>query len=476
MNHDGSGDTESEAEDGATAPDLERNGQLFELLNAPDRDRCPGARPVVSVSEDDDPAFITEINAHCVSAPTLERRGHFHGNWAELDDSTTFVPRDPLKTLKERWDDARPIVLHDALPMEMTDRTPTAERHALLSEPDGLKVFLEERAQRLGPDFRVLDSSTDLADERDVAKARIGWREDDPSQESGSADDLWVKTQELSTHEDDASIRMRVSFGDEVKDDASRDTLKHRLVSRLAERLMPEVVALHQDPELRGLIGEWMKARPLLTQTIAYWNAPNGGALFHHDAFDEPEVGRQRGVLYAQVTGSTAWLALSQSDLADRVQEFAELLADNSFSHVKELFVAANGAFDVLMRLVNDRPALMKELASPGCGRLAPIVNQGPEFTSLLADAGHAFVLASGDVIVLPNHGYGATCMHSVFCGSPELAFSLSTAIRSGSEGNSTDGGGPRSGGARSRSRGSRRGTRSTRRGRGRPGSKRRSR
>ena len=57
-------------------------------------------------------------------------------------------------------------------------------------------------------------------------------------------------------------------------------------------------------------------------------------------------------------------------------------------------------------------------------------MNRGPEFTGLLADAGHAWLLDPGDVIVLPNHGFAATCMHSVFCASDEPGYALSMAIR----------------------------------------------
>ena len=51
-------------------------------------------------------------------------------------------------------------------------------------------------------------------------------------------------------------------------------------------------------------------------------------------------------------------------------------------------------------------------------------------FTSFLADAGHAFVLAPGDAILLPNRGPAATCLHSVFCASDETGYSLSFALR----------------------------------------------
>ena len=55
-------------------PEPDPNGLLAELLGAPDRDRCPGARPVVAVSEDDPAAFIAEVQERCVAAPRLRRQ------------------------------------------------------------------------------------------------------------------------------------------------------------------------------------------------------------------------------------------------------------------------------------------------------------------------------------------------------------------------------------------------------------------
>ena len=305
-------------------PELHPKGQLRGLLDAPDRDRCPGARPVVSVHEDDDPDFLAEVNARCVAAPRLERRGVFHGNWAELHDQDSFFPRDPLPALAERWEEARPIVLHDVLDDDLLDDVSTDRWFDELRSEGGLGRFLQSRSAELAPEYHVLGPRRPASsDERDLEGSAISWRapKGRPIRGPGAIDDLWAKTQRLSTHPDDASLRMRLAFGDEVEDDASRDMARHRAVGELANRLIPEVAALNTDRELSGLLAEWIGGRPLLTQAIAYWNAPGGGARFHHDAFDEPARGRQRGVLYAQLTGATAGIALSTDDLARRALE-----------------------------------------------------------------------------------------------------------------------------------------------------------
>ena len=456
-------------------PELAPRGQLRALLDAPDRDRCPGARPVVSVHEEDDPAFIAEVNERCVGAPSLQRRGVHHGDWAELHDQHAFFPKDPLPVLAQRWEDARPIVLHDVLDEDVLDAVETDGHLDDLRSPGGLQRLLARRASALSPEFVVEGRRTPaVEDDRDVEGVGLSWRAPAgrPTRGEGRYDDLWAKTQRLSLHPDDASLRLRLSFGAEVQDDASRDLGRHRAVSELANRLLPEVAALAADRELLGLVGEWIRGKPLLTQAIAYWNAPNGGARFHHDAFDEPSSGRQRGVLYAQLTGATAWIAVSTDDLVRRAAEFLELLEDGEFPWVVEGLGGTGASLERWRRVLSDPARARAELAAPGGGELGQLIDQGPEFTSLLADAGHGYVLSAGDVILLPNHGFEQTCMHSVFCAGDEAGFSLSLAIRDQQRG---EGGRSGRGGAQ-RPRGRRRGSgrrRSSRR-RGRPGSSRR--
>ena len=354
-----------------------------------------------------------------------------------------------MAILKRRWDEGKPIVLHDALPDDVFDALDeplaTADMGGELLKPTGLNSLLHKREQLIAPEFRLRrpieergrSKGANLPDERDLARAFVSWKAPPGRTIKGpaSVSNLWIKTQRLSLHPDDASVRMRFSFGDEGRDDASRDMARHKLVRELTNRLMPEAAAIHEDLELRGLLEEWISATPLLTQGIAYWNAPNGGALFHHDAFDEPHHGRQRGVLYSQVTGSTAWLALSIQDLCLRVREFVELMEDGTLTAAHAALIRDHPRGDEVIRIVADDRQLMKTLSEPSCGILGPLVNYGPDFTALCADAGHAFVLAPGDVILLPNHGYASTCMHSVFCAGEEAGFSLSLAIRSTEDG-----------------------------------------
>lgn len=405
---------------------------LDELLGAPDRDHCPGARPVVYVSGQEQPGFERALRAAPHERVVLSRRGRFHGEYCVL------APAGPAATLgglAGRWLAARPIVLPGIagalLASEREELALSARLHFELSEPGGLRHLVERRLEGSGEGFELLARSQAFDDpERDLE--RVFLASPPPTPRGRKVQDLWLKSGWLSTFDEDRSLRLRVSFGREREDDASDDRLRQRLVARLGAAVLPCAAALAAHAGLRsqieGLIGE----QALLTQAIGYWNAPEGGALFHHDAFHED--GRdsgQLGVCYVQLTGATFWLALSTQDLAERVREFLDMLAEGELHWVRSRLAPGARDFQALQQLAADEAALERELGLPGCGRLAALVNHGPEFSALLADAGHAALLQAGDAILLPNHGPACTALHSVFCAGEETGYALSLAIRS---------------------------------------------
>jgi hypothetical protein len=403
---------------------------LFEeILYAPDRDRCPGARPVVSWRPNDDREFLARLEQHARRRYELERRGVHHGHWAELDPRAV-LPTPPGRRkleaiLNVRWLDARPVVLpglfSSALHELETPLRATRELRAKLPHAGALRAWLASRAD-LAPEFAVLERTPPLVDpERDIERVDV---------RHASGAELWVKSGRLSTYEPDRSLRLRLGFGAEGDDDASHDESKHALVTELAERLLPEAQTVARTQRLHELLARFTGGAVSFTQHIAYWNAAHGGAAFHHDAFDEPFELRQLGVCYAQLSGRTAWLALSIDDLAERVEEFVDALAEGEMDWLRPELCPDPGDLARIVELAGNRPALLRELALPDCGSLRRLVNRGPEFTSLLADAGHAFVLHAGDVMLLPNHGLARTAMHSVFAADRETSYALSLAIR----------------------------------------------
>jgi hypothetical protein len=395
---------------------LRASSLLASIVLAPDRDRIPGARAVVSVREGEEPAFLTEVQRRAHAIHTLSRRGYFHGRVAELEE----IPA-AADDLLMRWRAARPIVRPGAARAiaRALDARGVRTLFTRLQQPRGLHALVQARSRELAPRFRAVPGAAELFDpERDLARVRVEAR--------GGPDDLWLKTARLSLSALDRSVRLRASFGREVDDDASHDEERHRLVAELARRVVPGARELARLGAVRAEVAALVGRPVYFTQHIGYWNAPEGGALFHHDAFDEPAAGRQRGVVFSQLVGRTVWLALSIGDLAARVREFLGWIADGELSWIR----AELERYPRLVRLARERRTLVAELARPGCGEFGPLVERGPEFTALLADAGHALVLHEGDVLYLPNHGLARTAMHSVFNASKGPSYGLSVAIR----------------------------------------------
>lgn len=422
---------------------------LRELLAAEGRDHCPGAPELLALAPDDPGELRAAFAAHSQRIVHLERRGVDHGSWAEFEVGAPLAPTRLTSgpALKSAWS-RRFAADHAIFLPGLIDPEPwapeLAQRAALfetLQRPSGLTEFLADAAARLAPAFEAVHGPSPTAppvaspvrpeDERDLARVALRVP-DDTRLADGS---LWIKSGRLSTYAADRSLRLRFSFGAERDDDASRDQPRHAAVTALAERLLPESTAVHSSEPLRRLLAEWVTGRPdpdvcTVTQHIAYWNAPHGGALFHHDAFDEPLEGGQRGVVFVQWSGATAWLALSLADLGRHVASFVRDLAGGAAPWLREVLFPDPRQFNQIERCVARARDLRRELARPGCGDFAGLVNRGPEFTARLADAGHGYLLEPGDALVLPNHGLDATCMHSVFCASDAPGYALSMAIR----------------------------------------------
>ena len=397
-----------------------------EIVFAPDRERIPGARPVVSFSEEDEPDFLAALEAYARDRAVLQRRGHDHGAWAELDLAPSGLgdPRreelDP-ELARERWSAARPILLPRCVA-----ELPAAEVEAGLGlgrellEPQGLARWAEGLGARM-PARCEPPPGFGETDERTLERLFF---------DSSAGPPTWLMSGRLSTFEGEDSVRLRASFGREVEDDASTDEDAHRAVSALAEAALPGALRLDLQPRLLDTLRQLTGGETFLTQHIGYWNAPGGGALMHHDAFGEADSGGQLGVAYAQLSGTTCWLALSIEDLADRLADYAEFLDEGGAEWLRKELWPERRDLDRLRARMNDRRAFLRELASPGCGQFGPLVQRGPEFTAFLADAGHGLFVRPGDVLLLPSHGLERCALHSVFCADERTTYAISAAIR----------------------------------------------
>ena len=394
-----------------------------EIVFAPDRERIPGALPVVSCGEGDEPAYLEAITAVETRRVELSRRGVDHGTWAELDLSASgLAARPPLDegVARLRWEADRPLLLHGvARGVAAAAGASGLELGRRLASPEALGSWLEECTALLP---EGLTPGAELGDEDERTLARVGL-------ESATGPAPWLKCGWLSTHEGEDSLRLRVSAGEEVRDDASDDELAHAAVARTAEALLPGARQLGLLRELVAPLEALLEAPSLLTQHIAYWNAPGGGALLHHDAFDAPENGGQRAVVYTQLAGCTAWLALALTDLADRVGEFCEHLAEGEVEWLRKELCPDRRDLDRWLARTRSRAAFEAELAEPGQGRFGALIGH-PEFTAFLADCGHALLVEAGDALVLPSHGLTRCALHSVWCASDGPTYALSAALR----------------------------------------------
>ena len=393
---------------------------LEELLHDPDRDAIEGAAPVIAYDpHGDGPEFLAAINERSTTRVRLMRRGRDHGHYAVLSDDEQR-PLDVKNALK-RWRSARPSVLRAAF----TEVTEAAIEGEELYDKFHATPDLHGWAQsaELPGGLQVDHGQASLSDpERDLSKISFT----DPGEERGKA---WMKLGMLSTHPEDHSLRLRIGFGQEGLDDASPILDRQRLISELGQSLLPGMRSICNNKRISSLLSKALRGDALLTQPIAYWNKPEGGALFHHDAFGENSPAGQRGVLYVQVHGETLWIALSIDDLVTRVEEMADAMILGDLREVRERLYPNDG-LEPLLPILNDEELLREELGKPGCGKFASLVNLGPSFTAWLADSGHGCILRAGDGIMLPNHGVHHTCMHSVFCVSDHTTYGISTAIR----------------------------------------------
>lgn len=400
-------------------------GLFRDIVLAPEREQIPEAAPLVSISKEDEPAFLDEVGRRSEERIVLRRRGVYCGEVAVLRPEGLLPPRPRRRRRevirRERWGAGSPLFLPGAL---------TGARASLasagldglfkgLQQPGGLASFLEAKRGRLGPEFGARPEPAALADpERDIERLTLA--------SPGEARELWLKTGRLSTHEGDRSLRLRLSFGVEGDDDNSDDEAAQARVGELAARLLPGARSVAGNLELRELLEGLAQRKLLFTQHIAYWNTPQGGARFHHDAFDQDPGTGQLGVVYAQLTGSTLWLALSIEDLHQRMREFVGWLEGGDMDWLR---ASLESSWKEICKAVGRRASCLVELAKPSCGVFASFVD-GPEFSTFLADAGHALHLQPGDVLVLPNHGLERTAMHSVFSASSGPGYALSVALR----------------------------------------------
>lgn len=274
-------------------------------------------------------------------------------------------------------------------------------------------------AARLEQQFELLAATCDEGDPQEIETLEF----DGLDNGEVAAENLWVKLSWLSFDEEDASLRFRFSFGMVGYEDVAADYLRQQFAAQLTDAIFPESSIISSDAEVERTLCETLAIKALAyVERIIYFNAPNGGAQFHQDV----ERGHL-GVIFAQAYGRTGWFALPKQTLVAEIQRFL------ARPDIRPLTAAAGikpSDLKILLTKAANPASLSAYLDDPKNDPLEGVLNRVPEFSRQLVEAGYAYILQPGDVILLPQQDIEHCCWHSVFCLDDFAGEALSFAVR----------------------------------------------
>ncbi len=328
-------------------------------------------------------------------------------------------------TIQQRWDAGQGVVLPAFLrPGLARYREDLMSSKALVErvqqgEEIAALFDAEPYLSRLSPSFELLAASVDEGDEQEIETLEFDALEGGELAVEG----LWVKASWLSFDDTDASLRFRFSFGIAGYEDVAADFARQDYAARLTEALFPESALVSGSAELASLLQQLLGVDEVAyVERIVYFNAPNGGAQMHQDV----ERGHA-GVVYAQLSGMTAWFALSKRELIREIERFMAR-PDAQALLLGELADAAQ--WETLLAWCATPQRLSQMLDERDNEPLEVLINRLPAFARQLLEAGYASILKPGDVMLLPQQSMEHCAWHSVYCVGDEVGEALSFAIR----------------------------------------------
>lgn len=338
-------------------------------------------------------ALVSALAARGRRALPLHRRGTDFGYALPLRRP---VPRGATfaREAHARWDASEPVFAPGIAADGLAPHAAAIDRSlAMFERLRRGGEFLDELAERLDGDaeFVYRGSSVEHDDPRDVETVFFAAASGPFAGEA----DLWSRFAWIANDESDASLRIRHSSGDGAADGwMQASERKARAVDALVQRAFPECAVVDDCAGLQELLAALLRRPFRLSERILYNNAPDGGAVFHHDA----ESG-QLGVCFCQLEGRTAWLSLSKRRLA-RLLVREGLAADE------------RKGIERLDR--DDDRSLWRRL------------NRDAAFAQRLSAHGALYVLEPGDAILLPSQAFDDCAWHSVIAlgERPSLAHS----------------------------------------------------
>jgi len=338
---------------------------------------------------------------------TLQRRGFELGKISS--PATQAIPS--KQQILEAWQADKSIVIPainlDDIQKHRDDIQTAHHMMEVMLDGAELAETFETSAinQRLKPEFALLASSAEEHDEQGIEKVYFDVEQDGEL----CAEDLWCKASWLSFHDEDASLRFRFSFGMEGFEDVAADPARQTWAGELCERIFPESSIITQNTEILSLLKEILGSEAQFVERIVYFNAPNGGAQFHHDV----ERGHA-GVVFAQLSGATFWLALDKQLLIDEIIQFSQ----------------NNPVSDGLKTLIQNREQLSDYMEERDHEWVEELIDQRPDFIRYLIDKGYSHHLQAGDILMLPQRDLDNCVWHSVFTLGDEPGEALSFAVR----------------------------------------------
>jgi len=335
-----------------------------------------------------------------------------------------------VKSIFALWQANRPVYIPAVLNDELSRHATAISQSRLLYEAvlngDEVEDLLDAApyATSFGERFQILSSRIDEADPQEIISVDF----DVMAGDQLLMEDIWMRISWLSYHEEDESFRFRFSFGMENFDDVSEDPQRQLAAAELSQCVFPESAMLTENEALITMLRDALNISTFnFVERITYFNAPNGGAQFHHDA----EKGHL-GVVYAQVTGETFWLALSRAELINEMMQF--MRDEKNLATLATLFTDSLSSdarvFQVFCEVLKDKAQVSAMLKDPANEAMSVLLNESKPFFKRLVDAGYAFHLTAGDVILLPQASMDDCAWHSVFCVGDEAGEALSFAIK----------------------------------------------
>ncbi|MDQ6975299.1 MAG: hypothetical protein Q9M22_01905 [Mariprofundaceae bacterium] len=344
----------------------------------------------------------------------LQRRGYDLGAICMTPEQpSTLTP----KQIKRMWQQHKPVFL-PALVADvlLSQKAPIAARESLIMAIlEGHYPSDNFIADSKAHAFSLTGSSEEAHDAQAIEKIFFT----DEGSES-EHDNLWCKASWLSFYDDDASLRFRFSFGMEGFEDVTADPARQQSAANLCTALFPESAVIEKNQAINTLMASILGGSMCYVERIVYFNAPHGGAQMHHDV----ERGHA-GVVYAQLTGKTFWLALSKPLLVAELCHY-----NHAHPHLAEQLFSDHCLQIKFNQLLADQNALDNYLDQDDHELLEVLMDQHPDFIRHMLESGHGFVLQAGDVLLLPQQDLAHCVWHTVFCLGDEMGEALSFAVR----------------------------------------------